>query len=82
MKAPNHFVKDCENAIATMEALLEDNNESNVVVAAMDLKTYYNYPHERLELTEEETVVDNKVFNLSQRVEEELGIRLLEVNTY
>lgn len=82
MKAPKHFVKDCENAIATMESLLEDNNETNVVMAAMDLKTYYNYPHERLELTEEETVVDNKVFNLSQRVEEELGIRLLEVNTY
>ena len=82
MKAPKHFVKDCENAIATMEALLEDNNESNVVMAAMDLKTYYNHPHERFELTEEETVVDNKVFNLSQRVEEELGIKLLEVNTY
>ncbi len=82
MKAPKHFVKDCENAVESMEVHLEDNNETNVVMAAIDLKTYYNYPHERLELTEEETVVDNKVFNLSQRVEEELGIRLLEVNTY
>ena len=50
-----------------MEALLEDNNESNTVVAAMDLKTYYNYPHERLELSEEEEALDNKVFNLSQK---------------
>ena len=48
----------------------------------MDLKTYYNYPHERLELSEEEEALDNKVFNLSQNVEKELGIRLLEVNNY
>lgn len=82
MKAPKHFVKDCENAVASMEVLLEDNNENNVVMAAIDLKCYYNHPHERLELSEEEAVVDNKVFNLSQRVETELGIRLLEVNTY
>lgn len=82
MKAPKHFVKDCENALASMEALLEDNNESNVVMAAMDIKSYYNYPHERLELSEEETEVDNKVFEMSQRVEKELGIKLLEVNTY
>lgn len=34
----------------------------------MDLKTYYNYPHERLELSEEEEeALDNKVFNLSQK---------------
>ena len=82
MKAPKSFIKDCNNAIESMEVLLEDNNESNAVVAAMDLKCYYNYPHERLELSEEETEVDNKVFEMSQRVERELGIKLLEVNTY
>lgn len=82
MKAPKSFIKDCENAVESMEVLFGDNNETNVVMAAMDLKRYYNYPHERLELSEEEERLDNQVFNLSQRVETELGIRLLEVNTY
>lgn len=82
MKTPKSFIKDCENAIESMESLFEDKNDDNVVVAAVDLKIYYNYPHERLELSEEEERLDNQVFNLSQRVEKEIGIRLLEVNTY
>lgn len=82
MKAPKSFIKDCENAIESMKVLFEDKNDDNVVVAAVDLKIYYNYPHERLELSEEEERLDNQVFNLSQKVETELGIKLLEVNTY
>ena len=81
-KHQNVLSKIVRTQIDSIDSLFEDKNDDNVIVAAVDLKIYYNYPHERLELSEEEERLDNQVFNLSQRVEKEIGIRLLEVNTY
>lgn len=82
MKAPKHFVKDCNNAIESMKSLFSNKDEYAILQAAKDLKTYYNHPLERFDLTEEEEEIDSKVFNLSQKVEKELGIKLLDVSTY
>lgn len=82
MKPPISFLKDCENAIESMKSLFENKDEYAVLQAAQDLKTYYNHPLERFDLTEEEEEIDSKVFNLSQKVEKELGIKLLDVSTH
>lgn len=83
MKAPKSFIQDCKNAIESMNALLENKDDGYAITsAAVDLKIYYNYPHERLELSKEEEALDNQVFHLSQKIEEKLGIELLYVKTY